>query len=54
MDNAPSFGHTDALGFLSRVAPLREKLVAAHQTVQKSLPFIARIAFTLYDTHHAC
>jgi HD-GYP domain-containing protein (c-di-GMP phosphodiesterase class II) len=43
------FDHADALGFLNSAAPLREKLVAAHRTVQQSLPFIARIALTLYD-----
>jgi HD-GYP domain-containing protein (c-di-GMP phosphodiesterase class II) len=44
-----SFGHTDALAFLNHSTPLREKLIAAHQVVQRSLPFIARIALTLYD-----
>ncbi len=44
-----NFDHTDAFGFLNSNAPLREKLCAAHQTVQQSLPFIARIALTLYD-----
>ncbi len=44
-----SFDHSDGLDFLNRNAPLREKLVAAHQMVQRSLPFIARIALTLYD-----
>jgi HD-GYP domain-containing protein (c-di-GMP phosphodiesterase class II) len=43
------FEHADALAFLNQNAPLREKLVAAHKTVQQSLPFIARIALTLYD-----
>lgn len=45
----PTFDHVDALSFLNREAPLREKLVAAHQTVRRSLPFVARIALTLYD-----
>lgn len=49
MENDPKFDHTDALGFLNQNAPLREKLVAAHQTVHQALPFIARIALTLYD-----
>lgn len=44
-----NFDHVDVLGFLNREGPLREKLIAAHQTVQHSLPFIARIALTLYD-----
>jgi HD-GYP domain-containing protein (c-di-GMP phosphodiesterase class II) len=43
------FEHADAFGFLNRNAPLREKIVAAHQAVQQQLPFIARIALTLYD-----
>lgn len=46
----PRFGHADALGFLNGAAPLREKLIAAHQIVQQRCPFIARIALTLYDT----
>lgn len=49
MTTDQSFDHTDAFGFLNRNAPLREKLRAAHETVQQSLPFIARIALTLYD-----
>lgn len=49
MTSDNTFEHTDALGFLNKNAPLRDKLVAAHQTVQQSLPFIARIALTLYD-----
>jgi len=44
-----SFEHIDAFDFLNRKSPLREKIVAAHRTVQKSLPFVARIALTLYD-----
>ncbi len=44
-----NYDHTDAFGFLNRNAPLREKLRSAHETVQQSLPFIARIALTLYD-----
>lgn len=45
----PDFEHVDALGFLNREGSLREKLVAAHQMVRRSLPFVARIALTLYD-----
>jgi HD-GYP domain-containing protein (c-di-GMP phosphodiesterase class II) len=44
-----NFDHVDAFGFLNSNSPLREKLVAAHRTVQAGLPFIARIALTLYD-----
>ncbi|MBU1191778.1 MAG: HD domain-containing protein [Gammaproteobacteria bacterium] len=49
MTEDQNFEHADAFGFLNLNAPLREKLVAAHRTVQQSLPFIARIALTLYD-----
>jgi len=49
MTSDQNFDHTDTFGFLNRNAPLREKLSAAHQTVQQSMPFIARIALTLYD-----
>lgn len=44
-----NFDHADALGFLNHGAPLRDKLIAAHEAVRHSLPFIARIALTLYD-----
>ncbi len=49
MDNDESFQHHDAFGFLSRSGSLKDKLVAAHDVVKNSLPFIARIALTLYD-----
>jgi len=49
MTSDQRFDHADAFGFLNRNAPLREKLIAAHQAVQKILPFVARIALTLYD-----
>ena len=49
MTAGQSFDHADMFGFLNRNAPLREKLSAAHQAVQQSLPFVARIALTLYD-----
>jgi HD-GYP domain-containing protein (c-di-GMP phosphodiesterase class II) len=49
MASDQTFVHTDALDFLNHAAPLREKLVAAHQAVQQNLPFVARIALTLYD-----
>ena len=41
--------HQDAMGFLNRSGSLSDKLIAAHQAVQKSLPFVARIAIALYD-----
>lgn len=50
MDKQSGYEHADAFGFLNSSAPLREKLVAAHRTVQQRLSFIARIALTLYDT----
>lgn len=49
MSTDHSFDHTDELSFLNRNTSLREKLIAAHRTVQQCLPFIARIALTLYD-----
>lgn len=45
-----SFDHVDALDFLNRNASLREKLVAAHRAVRQNMPFVARVALTLYDT----
>lgn len=41
--------HVDTLDNLNRHVPLKEKLVSAHETIRKSLPFIARIAIALYD-----
>ena len=41
--------HQDVLAKLNQHMPLREKLVYAHQVASQSLPFIARIAITLYD-----
>ena len=41
--------HIDALHNLNKHIPLKEKLTSAHQTIKKSLPFITRIAVTLYD-----
>lgn len=34
------YSHHDALAFLNTSAPLKEKLVSAHQAVQKNFPFI--------------
>ena len=39
----------DAFAFLNGDAPLRDKLITAHRTVQQGFPFIARIALALYD-----
>lgn len=41
--------HIDTLDDLNKHIPLKEKLVSIHQVVKQSLPFIARIAVTLYD-----
>lgn len=43
------FSHQDAQAFLNRSGSLKEKLIAAHESVQKYAPFIARIALALYD-----
>ncbi|MGD8801992.1 MAG: HD domain-containing protein [Gammaproteobacteria bacterium] len=42
-------GHMDTLDDLNRHVPLKDKLVTAHKVIQKSLPFIARIAIAIYD-----
>ena len=44
-----SYRHRDGLASLNEARSLREKLVAAHVDVQRRLPFVARIALTLYD-----
>ncbi|MCK5640342.1 MAG: HD domain-containing protein [Gammaproteobacteria bacterium] len=49
MANDESFSHQDAQAFLNRSGSLKEKLIAAHESVQKYAPFIARIALALYD-----
>lgn len=41
--------HVDTLESLNKHMPLKEKLIRAHQVIKKSLPFIARIAITIYD-----
>ena len=41
--------HKDILAVLNQQLPLKEKLVSAHQAVRERLPFIVRIAITLYD-----
>lgn len=48
-DNSKSYFHHDSLAFLNRRGTLKEKLIAAHQSVQKNLPFVARVAVALYD-----
>jgi len=41
--------HRDSFEFLNSNHTLRDKLVAAHRRLQEQLPFVARIAVTLYD-----
>jgi len=43
------FEHQDAWEKLNEQAPLREKLILAHQQIREYFPFIARIAVTIYD-----
>lgn len=49
MPHTPSFSHDDIFSDLNRDISLREKLQSAHLAVSQRLPFIARIAITLYD-----
>ena len=49
MTNSSSYPHDDALADLNRNISLRDKLQAAHHSVQANFPFIARIAIALYD-----
>ncbi|TPW12612.1 MAG: metal dependent phosphohydrolase [Halothiobacillaceae bacterium] len=48
-DSDSYYTHHDTMAFLNSRGSLKEKLMAAHQAVQKNLPFVARIAITLYD-----
>ncbi len=41
--------HHDALEALNRQSPLRDKLIAAHNSVSEIFPFIVRIAIAIYD-----
>ena len=50
MKHDDSYVHHDALSFLSQKGSLHEKIVAAHSALQKEMPFVARVALTLYDT----
>lgn len=42
--------HHDVLEELNKQIPLREKIIAAHKSVNDIFPFIARIAVAIYDT----
>lgn len=46
----PMSDHHDVLENLNQHLPLKEKLVAAHQSINCLFPFIARIAIALYDS----
>lgn len=41
--------HRDTLENLNRHIPLRDKLIAAHESMCQQFPFIERVAVTLYD-----
>ena len=41
--------HQDQFAFLNDDSSLKDKLVSAHQRIQETFPFIARIAVALYD-----
>ena len=41
--------HQDALQELNKQIPLRDKLVATHQSLSEIFPFIVRIAIAIYD-----
>ena len=41
--------HNDALTGLNQRASLKEKLIAAHQSMREIFPFISRIAIAIYD-----
>ena len=42
--------HRDTLENLNKHMPLRDKLIAAHESISQIFPFIVRIAVTLYDS----
>ena len=42
--------HYDGLGELNKHTPLREKLIATHESVSEIFPFIVRIAIAIYDS----
>ncbi len=48
MTNA-SFAHKDVLESLNKNLTLKEKLVCTHEAIEQFLPFLARIAITIYD-----
>ena len=41
--------HRDSLGELNKHLPLKDKLIATHQSIKQQFPFIARIAVALYE-----
>ncbi|MDH5388232.1 MAG: HD domain-containing protein [Gammaproteobacteria bacterium] len=42
--------HRDTLENLNKHLPLRDKLIAAHESICQQFPFIVRVAVTLYDS----
>jgi HD-GYP domain-containing protein (c-di-GMP phosphodiesterase class II) len=42
--------HHDSLDDLNKHIPLRDKLIAAHESVRELFPFVARIAIAIYDS----
>ncbi len=48
-----AFEHEDPFAALNQNLPLREKLRAAHASLQQIFPEIARIAIALYDPQTA-
>jgi HD-GYP domain-containing protein (c-di-GMP phosphodiesterase class II) len=44
-----NFHPQDSFGFLGEKGPLKDKLMFAHQQLKNDMPFIDRIAVTLYD-----
>jgi HD-GYP domain-containing protein (c-di-GMP phosphodiesterase class II) len=53
MSEDSHYKHGDAFSFLQNESSLKEKLVLAHKKAQEKLPFLARIAVSLYDTETA-
>ena len=48
-DHDRAYQHQDGFAFLNQDKPMKEKLIATHELVQKQVPAVARIALALYD-----
>ena len=48
--NVVMMSHRDTLENLNKHMPLRDKLIAAHESICQQFPFIVRVAVTLYDS----